>query len=319
MTDEFRFAYPFVFLLFIPASVILFLWLRGNWRRSPAVLRYSDTRILSGISPTLRTRLRATPDILRLVAWVLCVFVLARPQAGEARQIIRGSGIDIVMALDISNSMSTPDLSDMPRINAARNITEEFIIAREFDQIGLVTFADEAYYIAPLTLDHMLVRRQLANVRLADELGLSNRTAIGMGIGSAANMLRDSASPGKVIILLTDGANNAGNLDPGTAAEAAYTLGIRIYTIGIGQAGQGDLDEDGLRSIARVADGQYFNAATLPDLERIYANIDRLEQGQRERELTIRWQDQTSGLILVILLCLISERVLRHTIFQTIP
>lgn len=316
---EFRFAYPHVFLLLIPAGLFLFQQWRGRWQSAPAVMRYSDTRLLSGLPVGLRVQLRRLPNVLRLIAWLLLLAALARPQSGNTREILRGTGIDIAFALDISASMGTPDFAPFSRLDAAKTVIDHFIARREFDRIGLIIFAEEAFYQSPPTLDYAILRRLLAEVQFAEAIGSSGRTAIGVGIAAAANMLRQSESASKVIILLTDGTNNAGPVDPLSAAQAASVFDIRIYTIGMGNPASGDIDENALRSVAAVSNGYYFNALQLSDLESVFAEIDRLERSEVERQLNVRWQEQAHIGLIPAMLFLILERFLRNTVFQTIP
>lgn len=318
--SDFRFAFIPALFLFIPALLLMLRWWIGQSNQLPPVLRYSDTRLLAGLPAGLRVRLRRLPDILRIIAWILLVIALARPQAGTGEEIIRGEGLDIVMALDISDSMATSDFNGLTRFDAAKDVIIDFIAAREYDRIGLVVFAEDAFYQAPPTTDYNVLSTLVDDVPLAGDIGLSNRTALGLGIASATNMLRDSTSPSQVIILVTDGSNNAGEIDPISAAQAAAAFGVRIYTIGMGSTEIGDaLDEPTLRQIANISDGRYYNALSLDDLQNVYEQIDRLEQTPIERQLTIRWQDQAWGFMLAAFLLLIIERVLRTTIFQTIP
>ena len=318
---DLRFAHPYAFLLLIPTLLLLLRWQRGRGRAAPPVMRYSDTRLLGGLPMGLRVRLRRLPDVLRLLAWVLLLVALARPQAGTSREIIRGQGIDMVMTLDISNSMGIPDF-DPSRLEAAKSVISDFIRGREFDRIGLVVFGEQAFYQAPPTLDYDVLLAALDEVQLASALGLGERTAIGLGLASSANMLRQSDAPSKVIVLLTDGENNTGSVDPILAAEAAQAFGIRIYTIGIGTTGRNlpdTLDEDLLRQIASIGNGAYYNALDALDLQDIYDEIDQLERIDLDRVALVRWQDQAGGFLLAALLLLLLGRILRHTIFQTIP
>ncbi|MCA9914626.1 MAG: VWA domain-containing protein, partial [Anaerolineae bacterium] len=181
---------------------------------------------------------------------------------------------------------------------------------------------EDAFYQAPPTLDTYILQEILDQVPLAGSIGLSNRTAIGLGIAQSTNVLRQRENPSRIIILLTDGANNTGEVDPVSAAQAAATYGIRIYTVGLGTS-EGDpqnaLDEDLLRRIARITDGQYFNALSLEDLRSVYEEIDQLEPSTASRDLNILWQDQAWGLLLTALVLLLIERFLRHTLFQSIP
>lgn len=319
MTD-FRFAFIPALILFIPALMLIIRWWIGLSNQVPAVLRYSDTRLLAGLPSGLRVRLRQLPDFLRLLAWILLVIALARPQSGSGEEVVRGNGLDMVMALDISDSMATSDFNGLTRFDAAKDVMVDFINGRINDRIGLVIFAEDAFYQAPPTTDYNILAELIDDTRLAGDIGLSNRTALGLGIASSTNLLRRSASPSQVIILVTDGSNNAGEVDPITAAQAAAAFGVRIYTVGIGTTSQGDaLDEPTLRQIANITDGQYFNALTLDDLRNVYKDIDTLETSPIERQLTIRWQDQAWSFMLIALVLLIIERILRNTIFQTIP
>lgn len=329
---EFRFANPAVFLLLVAAAGLFILRLRGQWNSLPAVMRYSDTSLLGGLSSGWRVRLRVVPDLLRVLAWLLLLVALARPQGGITRQIVRGEGVEIVIALDISRSMALSDFAPS-RLEAAKNFARSFIARRSFDRIGLVVFAREAFHHVPLTLDHNVLLSLLDGVNIATRFGLDDGTAIGVGMASSANMLRSSDAPSRVIVLLTDGANNAGSIDPLTAALALQTLGIRVYTVGIGQPGfitaqsetgdillvESDLDENTLQTIAEVTGGVYFLAADPDDLERIYQQIDRLERSAVEQFILVRWQDMAGGWIAAGLALLLLERLLRRTIFQTIP
>lgn len=320
----FRFAHP-VALLIVLSPVILALILRyTGWRPEPPVMRYSDTRLVEGLASGWRVRFRRAPDVLRLVAWALLVVALARPQSGRSQEVIRGQGVDIVLALDISGSMDSLDFAPQNRLEAAKSVISDFIAGRVFDRIGLVVFAEDAFHQTPPTLDYNALLRALAEVRLASELGMGRQTAIGLGLASAANMLRTSTAASKVIILLTDGANTTGAIDPITAAEAVAALGIRVYTIGVGRAdfaaesGEG-LDEETLQTIANIANGRYFPAEGLADLQQVYDQIDTLERSDVERQIFIQWQEQAGMLLIGAFVCLVSERLLRHTIFQAVP
>jgi len=319
---DFRFAFMPALLLFIPALILLIRWWRGLSQAAPAVMRYSDTRLLSGLPAGMRVRLRRLPDVLRLTAWVLLVLALARPQFGAGEEHISGQGIDMVMALDISDSMAEADFNGLTRCDAAKDVIRHFIDEREFDRIGLVVFAEDAYYQSPPTLDYGVLKQILEDVPLAGEINLSNRTAVGLGLASSINMLRSSDSNSRVIILLTDGANNAGEIDPISAARAAAVYDIRVYTIGIGTNDgltENNIDEPTLREIADITNGRYYNALTLTDLQNVYDHIDRLERSPVERRLNIRWQDRASIVMIIALILLLLERILRHTLFQTIP
>ncbi len=342
----FRFAHPWVFVaLLIPALLLaryVWVWRPGHGSgpmAGRAALAFADTRLVEAVGSGWRARLVGLPDTLRWAAWLLLLIAAARPQMGQAREVIRGQGIDIVLVLDISTSMAALDFEPQDRLTAAKTVIGDFIDGREFDRIGLVVFAREAFQQSPLTLDYPVLRSLLDQVQLvnaivdADGLPLLlDGTAIGLGIVSAAQMLRDSQASSRVIIVLTDGGSNAA-LDPVTAAQAASVLGMRVYTVGMGRTGQipvpgpdgeivfveSDLNEDGLRQIAEAADGLYFRAEDTDGLRRTYAQIDALERSPVERRVVIPWQDQAAGWLLGGLALLIAEMLLRRTLLQTIP
>ena len=266
---------------------------------------------------------------LRLVALALLIVALARPQTGNAREIVRGEGVDIALALDISGSMGTRDLGPGGRIEAAKSAITEFVEGRPNDRIGLVVFAESAFLQAPATLDHAVLLRLTEQVQLAKAVGVRDGTAIGMGLATAANMLKDSDVESKIIVLLTDGVNNSGAIDPITAATAAEALGIRVYTIGVGQpslssfsGGSGravDLDEDSLREIAALTDGRYFRATDPEGLNRIYDEIDQLERSEIET-FTFSQRNELAGWVMVpALFLLLAELGLRRTLLRTLP
>ncbi len=320
----FRFAHPVALLIFVVPIIIILILRYVNWQSDLPLMRYSDIRLVEGLASNWRVRFRLLPDVMRWAAWILLVVSLARPQTGRSQEIIRGQGVDIVLALDISGSMGNLDFAPQNRLEAAKTVIGDFIGGRVFDRIGLVVFAEDAFHQTPPTLDYNALRRALDEVRLASELGMGRQTAIGLGLASSANMLRTSAAASKLIILLTDGANTTGAIDPITAAEAAASLGIRIYTIGVGtpdfaaESGEG-LDEETLGSIATIANGRYFRAQDLAGLEEVYTQIDSLERSDVERQIFVEWQEQAGILLIGSLILLAGERILRHTIFQTIP
>lgn len=318
---DIRFAFPLAFLLLIPLVILGIRWWRGLSTNNALVLQYSDTRLLSGLPVSLRTRIRRTPDLLRLLAWILLLVALARPQSAAGQEIIRGAGIDVAIALDISDSMGEPDYNGT-RLDAAKSVLRTFILARPFDRIGLVVFADNAYLQSPLSLDHRTLNIILSEIQLAGSLGLGNRTAIGLGIASAVNVLRHNDGTSRVIILLTDGANNTGDIDPISAAQAARVYDTRIYTVGIGTTAslsENTLDEGTLQQIADITSGRYYRAESSEDLTSIYESINQLETNTREQQIRTVWQDQASLFIWMAFILLVIERLLRHSIFQTIP
>jgi Ca-activated chloride channel family protein len=304
------------------------------WRVEPTALRFSDVRLVDGMPISWRVRLRRLPDALRLAAWLLLVLALARPQSGRSQEVIRGQGIDIVLALDISGSMSALDFAPQNRLEAARAVISSFVAGRQFDRIGLVVFARDAFQLVPPTLDYPTLLRALDSMKLATQLGIGDGTAIGLGLASSANLMRNDNAASKVIILLTDGANNAGGLGPITAAQMVAALNMKVYTIGMGKTGlvpvpvddagntqmiESDLDEPTLQAVAATTGGQYFRAQDLGDLQRVYDQINRLERSDVQQQIFVRWQEQAWPLLWAALAGLVAERLLRQTVLQTLP
>ena len=333
----FRFEEPLalILLVLVPLLTILPIWLRRRYR--PAGLRFSDIGLAARNNLSWRIRYRPLMNVLRMFALTMLIVGLARPQLGQGREIIQGEGVDIVMALDISGSMASLDFEPQNRLEAAKTVMGDFIDDRTFDRIGLVVFASEAFSQSPMTVDHEVLNRLLNQIDLATELGLQDGTAIGMGLANAANMLRESDSESKVIILLTDGVNNAGQLDPVTAAEAAETLGIKVYTIGMGRPGQvpipttdvfgrdqvvyqeSTLDEAVLQEIADTTGGLYFRAEDTEGLEAIYDQINELETSEVEVTFYAQYQELAGWVLLPGLMLVLAEAVLSRTFFRRIP
>lgn len=260
---------------------------------------FEKTRAGSSRAPVRQRRARARGAWLES-ALALLIIGLARPQLVEAKEIVKGEGIDIALALDISGSMASLDFQPANRLEAAKRVIADFIDQRTYDRIGLVVFAEEAFNQSPLTTDHAVLDRLLERVELAPDLKIEDGTAIGLGIANAANMIKDSNAKSRVVILLTDGVNNAGQIDPQTAADAAQALGIKVYTIGMGRTGQvpvpvtdvfggkqiiyqeSQIDEASLQAIADKTGALYFRAEDTQGLQQIYARINELEKSQVE-------------------------------------
>ncbi|MCG3207463.1 MAG: hypothetical protein FOGNACKC_01063 [Anaerolineae bacterium] len=328
----FKFGSPWLLvLLFIP--LVLALWPLFTRRRlRTATLQYSDLRLTTNLSPSIRQRLRFILPALRLLALALLILALARPQSGNAREIISGEGVDIAIVLDISGSMAALDF-DPNRLGAARQVIEEFIDQRQYDRIGLVIFATEAFSQVPPTLDYDVLKRILDETQVSWDIGLDSGTAIGLGLANGANMLRDSDAESKVIILLTDGANNSGQIDPLTAAQIAKALDIRVYTIGAARPGpaalpfpdgrieyrDSEIDEETLKEIADITGGLYFRAEDKAGLQEIYDTISQLERSQVEVRTFTRYTELAIWFILPAVALLILEVLLRRTVLRKIP
>lgn len=332
----FTFAWPWFLLtlLIIPLLAARPLLLKKQSR--PAGLRYADLRLTAALPRSWRLHLRYLPLVLRLTAMALIIIAIARPQAGQARHLVKGEGIDIALALDISGSMASLDFEPQNRLAAAKQVISEFIAERPYDRLGLVVFARQAFNQTPPTSDHKVLLRLLDQVTLSTELGIDDGTAIGLGLANAANMLKDSTAKSKVVILLTDGVNNAGEIDPLTAAEAAKSLGIKVYTIGAARPGQvpvprtgifgkrivyqeSVLDEETLQAIAQNTGGLYFRAKDTAGLTQIYDEINTLEKSQIELRTYTRYKELAGWLLLPALALILLEMIVSQTIFRKIP
>ena len=333
----FRFESPWILTLLLLLPVLV-AWpiFSKQWLR-PAALRYADVKLATKSISSWRVAGRWLTYLLRLSIIALVIIALARPQTGQAREIISGEGVDIALAVDISGSMGSLDFEPENRLEAAKRVIADFVQERPYDQIGLVVFANSAFSQSPPTVDHNVLLRLLNRAELATDLGIEDGTAIGMGLANAGNMLKDSQAKSKVVILLTDGVNNAGQIDPVTAAEAAESLGIKVYTIGMGRPGevpvpvtdafgrkqvvyqQSMLDEVTLQEIADATGGRYFRAEDTAGLKQIYDEINALEQSQVEIESYTRYQELAAWLLIPALVVLLTEIVLRRTVFRKLP
>lgn len=331
------FAHPeFLFLLLL--LPLLAWWHVRSYQRRTATLRYSNLDLMKSLPQRSRYSSRHLLFGLRWLAIGLVIVALARPQSGQTEEEITTEGLDIVLALDVSSSMLAEDFRPKNRIEAAKLVAEQFITGRSSDRIGMVVFAARSFTQCPLTLDYGILINFLKKV----DVGLiDDGTAIGLGMATAVDRLRNSKAnskaKSKVVILLTDGVNNAGEIDPLTAARLAQAFNIRFYTIGVGTRGQAlypvqdpifgkryvpmpvEIDEAMLTKIAELTKGKYFRATDRQSLEKIFAEIDQLEktkvevkQFTRYRELFVHWLALALGLVFI-------EVVLAGTVFRKIP
>lgn len=319
-----------LFLLLVLLPIIAgYFW---KLRQSDASMQISSTRYFAGFPKTRRLYLRHVPFILRLLTIIMLIFVIARPQIPNAVTNKTTEGIDIMLAIDVSGSMLAKDFTPN-RIEAAKNVAAEFINSRPNDNIGLVIFASQAFTLSPLTTNHVALLNLLKTVNFGE---IDDGTAIGVGLATAINRLRNSNAKSKVIILLTDGSNNTGDIAPLTAAEIAKTYGIRVYTIGVGTRGmapmpvqtpfglqyqnmQVDIDEGTLQQIASMTNGQYFRATDTEKLHEIYHDIDQLEKNKMHVKEYYRNQDDYTIFALLAFVFLSLELILRYTILRKIP
>lgn len=319
-------------LLFIPLiGYVLWYILRGC-RMTPA-LKISTTLPYGNNIKNYKNYLIHVPFILRVIVFSMIIFVLARPQSTNRWQNTEIEGIDIMLAMDVSTSMLAMDLQPN-RLEAAKQVAAEFINGRPNDNIGLTIFAGESFTQCPLTVDHTVMLNMLNSVKcdIAAEGIIEDGTAIGMGIANAVTRLKESNAKSKVIILLTDGSNNRGEIAPETAAEIAKQFGIRVYTIGVGTNGTApypyggqvikvpvEIDENTLGRIAEITDGGYYRATNNSKLKEVYEQIDKLERTKLNvKEFSTR-EEEYLPFAIVAFVALLLEILLNNTILKRIP
>jgi Ca-activated chloride channel family protein len=300
-------------------------------------MRMSDTNAYRRAPRSWKVMLMPLQPLLRIATFVLIVFVLARPQTSNSWKDKTVEGIDIMLAMDVSTSMLAEDLTPN-RIEAAKKVAAEFIADRPNDNIGLTIFAGESFTQCPMTIDHASLLNLLHNVRadIAARGLIQDGTAIGMGLANAVARLKDSKAKSKVIILLTDGSNNMGDISPMTAAEIAKSLGIRVYTIGAGTNGTArypmpvgggvqyvnlpvEIDTKTLNDISNATDGKFFRATNTRELQQIYQEIDQLEKTKLNVKRFSKRYEAYQPFALAAILTLLLELLLRVTIFRRIP
>lgn len=328
-----------VYALWLVGFVFL-RWLDKRGVRAPSALRFSSVKTLQRLRPSHTLRLRRLVEGLRLVTIALLVIAMARPQTGRKETQVSTEGVDIVLAVDTSGSMKALDLdADKPiaqrrnRLDVVKAVMQQFVQRRDNDQIGLVVFGSEAFTQCPLTLDHGIIATFIDQV----QIGVAgDQTAIGSGLGTAVNRLKKSKAKSKVVILLTDGRNNAGPLSPKKVAEVAKTFGIKVYTIGAASHGKApflvdtvfgqqvmygdeDVDDGSLKEIAEITGGEYFRAEDMAALQAIYARIDRLEKTDIEMTSYMEYNERFSWFVLPALGLLLMEVVLLGTRLRKLP
>ena len=325
--------YLFLLLLSIPYLI----WYVMYRKKSEPTLRMSDTFAFNYAPKSWRVRLMPLQLLLRIVTFTLIVIVMARPQTSNSWKNKSVEGIDIMLAIDVSTSMLAEDLKPN-RIEAAKAVASEFIIGRPNDNIGLSIFAGEAFTQCPMTTDHASLLNLLQNVRtdIAARGLISDGTAIGMGLANAVTRLKGSKAKSKVVILLTDGSNNMGDISPMTAAEIAQSLGIRVYTIGVGTnkvapypmpvAGgvqyvnmPVEIDTKMLADIAAATEGDFYRATNTAELKNIYKEIDRLEKSKLNVKKFSKRYEAYQPFALAAAISLLLEILLRITVFRRIP
>ena len=320
--------YLFLLLLLIP----IVGWYICKLHNTNAAVQLSSTASLRQQPKSLRVWLIHIPFVLRVVVIILLSLALARPQLSNRWQSESTEGIDIMMALDISGTMLGEDLKPN-RLEAAKAVATDFVMSRPNDQIGLVVFAGESFTQCPLTTDHSVLVNLFQSVKFGM---IEDGTAIGLGLANAVNRMKDSPTKSKVVILLTDGSNNRGDIDPQTAAEIAKTFNIRVYAIGVGSYSKevkvpihtpygvqygtmsSEFDETTLRTIAQMTGGEYFRATDNSSLRSIYNQIDQLEKTKiRVREYSKR-TEHFAPFLMVALACMLLELLIRYFVLRTI-
>lgn len=330
------FAHPYLLLLLL--LLPLLAWLKGRRGQPPAFL-YSSVQLVRAVLNVTRSRSSALLAALRWLVLALFIVALAQPRFSRSETKVNASGVDIVAALDMSGSMASEDFvtgsGRLSRLAMAKGVLKKFIEKRPNDRIGLVVFATQSYIAAPPTLDHDYLLENLGRL----ELGTidPNQTAIGSALSTAINRLRGLKSKSRIVILMTDGENNAGKIAPLTAAEAARALGVKVYTIGVGMQGQApmpvffagrkagyqlqpvDIDEDTLKKIAAMTGAKYYRADNTERFQAIYAEIDKLEKSEAEVKKYTEFHELFPWLISPGLGLLLVEIVLRHTLLRRLP
>jgi len=330
------FAHPYFLLLLLLLPLVA--WLKGRRGQPPAFL-YSAVRLVEGLTRARRSRAGAFLAALRWLVLAAFIIALAQPRLMKSATTVKASGVDIVVALDMSGSMISEDFvvrgGRVNRFNMARAVLKQFIDQRPNDRIGLVVFAVQAFIATPLTLDHDFLQENLDRL----EIGTINadQTAIGDALSTALNRLRELKSKSKIVILMTDGQNNAGKVDPLTAAEAAQALGAKVYTVGIGTRGLApmpvfmngqkvgyrqmpvDIDENTLQKIADKTGGKYYRADNAERFQQIYAEIDQLEKTEAVINIFAQFDELFPWLVSFGLALLLVEVALGQTVFRRLP
>jgi Ca-activated chloride channel family protein len=330
MFEDITFANPKLLwgLLIIPAAIV---WYIFRHKKQEASVRYSDTTGFDNLPRSWKVYARHLLFAMQLAALALLIVAIARPQSSSTSQTSNIEGIDIILAQDISGSMLARDLKP-DRLEASKQVAADFVEGRPTDRMGLVVFAGESFTQVPLTTDHGIMLNMLKELKSGM---IDDGTAIGDGLATAINRLKDSEAISKVIILLTDGMNNAGSVDPYTAAELAKLYGIRVYTIGVGTYGTApfpvntifgtqyqqmkvEIDEKLLTTIANSSGGKYFRATSNQKLDEIYDEIDKLERSKIEVTEFRHLHEEFYPLVAWALALLLLEFILRKTVFRTI-
>ena len=329
---------PWAFFLFIPlTAIVVFYYL--NRRRKTPTFKFSTLSVVRSVSPGLRARLIWLPQILATVGLALAIFALARPQRADVKVKKNVEGIDIVVALDVSDSMLIEDMQPVNRLESSKNTIKNFIEGRLSDRIGLVVFSGESFTRVPLTLDYPLLLKSLSDVKTTRNIKMG--TAIGVALANSVARLKESTAKTRVIIFLTDGENNSGTIDPETALDIAEGYGIRIYTIGVGRDGQtripiysqdpfgnrikryqpfySKVNEDLLQRLAKRTGGRYYRAESTQSLEGVFSEIDSLEKTKIDKNQYTEYAELFPQYLWWALSCYVLSMILSGTVFRRVP
>ncbi len=324
------FAHPWFFGLLLLIPLITWWQLKKKKQDNPAV-RLTTLSGISTTKPGLKVKLRPILFVLRMIGLTMLIIALARPQSSNVSESIDSEGIDIVLSIDVSGSMLAEDLKPN-RIEAAKKVAMNFVDRRPTDRIGLVIFSGESFTQCPITIDHNVLKEQLSQIKSGV---LVDGTAIGMGLATGVDRLRNATGKSRVLILLTDGVNNTGLIDPSTALEIAKAYKVRVYTIGVGTKGEAaypvqtpygmqkqmmpvQIDEDLLRKISKETGGAYYRATDNKSLSSIYDKIDNLEKTKVEINSYKQYAELFFPLAFIAVCCLTLELALRYSVFRTI-
>ncbi|MFC1504634.1 VWA domain-containing protein [Spirochaetota bacterium] len=332
----FDFKSPEYFLFFLTYPFIIYYYIKYSSKRKSSI-KFSSLHKLKRIKTSPMIRYRHLLFIFRMFAISLLISALARPQTGKKNAFIYSEGIEIMLCLDISDSMKGEDFQPHNRLEVAKEVIGTFVKKRMSDRIGLVVFGKESYLQCPLTLDHGVLIDFIEKISFHPEI--SAATAVGMAIANSVNSLKKTKAKSKIIVLLTDGVNNAGEIDPETAAQLADTFDIKIYSVGIGKPGRSqvmmriedpffgervvpmivEMEEGTLKSISSITKGMYFNAQNKKALEDIYNEIDKLEKTKISTKQYLEYNERYAGFTMLGLLLLLMEILLAHTRFRRLP
>jgi len=331
--SQFRFADPWYLLLLLMLPLLVF---RRRWsqKHTQGGLYFPQVKLARPLGSSWTTRFYKSLYLFKMAGIAVLILGFARPQLGSAEEDILTEGVDVMMAVDISGSMAAEDFRPKNRISVAKQVVKDFVQGRRSDRIGLVIFAAKSFTKCPLTIDYDVLLRQIDDVHLG---AIEDGTAIGNGLATAINRLRLSKAKSRVIILLTDGVNNSGEIDPLTAADIAKSLGIKVYAVGVGKEGiapfpvndpvfgkryvdvEVQIDEEVLRKIAQMTGGKYFRAVDRDSLERIFKTIDGLEKSKISVKSYTHYNEIFSYFLWPGLGLLLGEAVLSNTRFRKVP